>query len=129
MPVDAEEFSEELLARVRLLRSDTVVHIPVSQRPRHAIVIADLLTGISLGNVFSCRLEEARSRLLLAIPPRKFNLRVELAKRMALWEAGSFESLVSRIEDQARSRSAPAQTAPEHASLSRHARRLVAEGT
>jgi hypothetical protein len=122
---------EGFSARVRALSSATVLHIPVEQRQRHAVILTGLLNRINEDDLQACVLEEARSKLLLSPPPRGTNIRVELAKRLQLWVDGAFEELLSRAEGQARDRArrnALLQGAPKHGARARRARALIAEG-
>ena len=72
---------EELLRRVRQLKSNTEVHIPVALRDRHASILANVLGDIANGRPAGCFLEEIRSKLLLSVVPRARNRRVEFALR------------------------------------------------
>ena len=77
---------EDLLRRVRELKSNTEVHIPVALRDRHAAILANVLSDIANGRADACFFEEIRSKLLLSIVPRARNRRVELALRLKLWD-------------------------------------------
>ena len=119
------------MRRVRLLPSTTVLHIPVSQRERHAAVVAGLLNRMADGDAAACTLEEARSRLLLGPVPRGLNLRVKLARRLQRWSDGAFMELLERAEEQCRQRAkirAALRRAPKHGDQARRARSLIGEG-
>ena len=49
-------------------------------------------------------MEEARTKLLLSLPPRGRNVPVELAKRLELWDLGDFHTLLLRAEAQQHAR-------------------------
>ena len=118
-------------ARIERLPSSSIVHIPVDQRERHARIVTQLLDGMANGDEAACRLEAARTKLLLAPAPRGANLRVELAKRLQLWQEGSYVELLVRAEDQHRERTrarAALRGASTHGNLARRARMLMAEG-
>lgn len=53
-----------------------------------------------MGDGSAALLGQARSKLLLALPPRGASLPFELRARLDLWESGSFLSLLERIEEQ-----------------------------
>ena len=93
---------DEFQKRVRALPSNTILHIPVQLRERHSAIVAGLLARMASGEAEACALEEARSKLLLLPCPRGPNLKVELAKRLALWRAGAYEELLVRAEEQRR---------------------------
>ena len=122
---------ETFLKRVRELPSATVVHIPVDQRQRHAVIVTQLLNGIADGDASAAALEEGRSRLLLGPPLRGANLRVELATRLHLWESHSFEELLVRAEVQSQARARQCchgGTGTPQEARGRRARSLIAEG-
>ncbi len=50
-------------------------------------------------NLDSCFLERIRSKLLLGVLPRGLNLKVELAKRIQLWDTCEFNQLLIRAEE------------------------------
>ena len=78
MPTAMETGTREHFSRrVRALPSATLVHVPVDQRERHALILAALLDRIAQGDEDACLLEEARSKLLLGPVPRGANRRVE----------------------------------------------------
>ena len=129
---DSQEDRAAWLERVRGLPPGTLLHVPVAFRARLAMVAASTLEGVVNGDAEACALEQARSKLLLGVPPRGSNTRVELARRLALWEEGAFEELLLRAEEQARARAGPRDGLPEPAAASaskaRRARHLVREG-
>ena len=52
------------------------------------------------GSVTHAKAEEARSKLLLGPLPHGVSAADEVAARLCLWEAGSFEALLQRSEQQ-----------------------------
>ena len=70
---------DDFLERVRLLSSQTIVHIPVSFRSRAAKAMAATLLGVARGFVRGNMLEQGRSKLLYGPVPRGFNTRTEMA--------------------------------------------------
>eukprot|EP00969_Alexandrium_andersonii_P271392 11995142-Alexandrium_andersonii.AAC.1 len=70
------------------------------ERMCHALI--DTLDGLVLGDARASALEQARSRLLLAPPPKGFSVRTELAVRLRLWRAEEFGELLTRAEEQLR---------------------------
>ena len=62
----------------------SVLHIPIAQRERHAVLLVGLLQHISEEEELVCRLEEIRTKLLLDFIPREAHLRVELSRRLQL---------------------------------------------
>ena len=128
LPADRRE---DFLARVRRLPSATLLHIPIDQRERHALILAGLLDRMSEGDADACMLEEARSKLLLGPIARGSNLRVELAKRLRIWQEEPFVELLVCAEEQQREsvrhRSA-LRGAATHGARARRARHLISEG-
>ena len=94
------ELPEDWDVRLEQLRCPTLVHVPVQLRPQLARVMTATLSGMARGDEYASALEKGRSKLLYAVPPRKFSLRTELAKRLELWREGDFEDLLLRIEAQ-----------------------------
>ena len=86
---------------------------------------------MSEGDEYACRLEEIRTKLLLAPVPRGSHLKVELSRRLQLWIDGKFVELLSRAENQAREAAlhrSVFRSAAKHGSRARRARHLVSEG-
>ena len=64
--------------------------------------MATLLEGMNAHNVTAGILEEARTKLLLAVVPRGESKPRELRERLRLWEAGHFGALLDRVHSQKR---------------------------
>ena len=121
----------DFIQRARGLPSSSLLHIPVDQRERHALLLAGLLERIADGDEFACELEESRTKLLLGPVPQGLNRRVELAKRLRLWDDGELMTLLVRIEEQHRLRSRRVRAfggSGSHTARARRARALVSEG-
>lgn len=129
--ISTEHMKEDFRARVERLPPATIVHIPISLRKRHCRILTRLLRGMADGDEECCLLELARSKLLLSNPPRNMNRRVELARRLQLWEDGKFAELLTRSEEQRRRRIAQAGISRprcKRSSKARRARMLASEG-
>ncbi len=120
--------------RVRMLPPSSLVHVQISFRRRHAEAWIQTLEGMAAKLPGWCRLEEARTRLLLAEFPRGTYGPRELGERFALWESGSYEALLCRAEAQQllrrhvrRNHRAKRPGADRQAQLAR-AMRMVGEG-
>lgn len=121
-------------SRVRKLPAQTKPHVPLAFRARHAQAWSFTLEGMALGLPGCCKLEEARSKLLLGEAPQGVYGPKELGDRFDLWASGSYEALLVRAEAQAllrqgasrrltaRQRNAQAQA------KRRRAKKLMAEG-
>ena len=94
------ELPEDWDDRLDKLCCPTLVHVPVQLRPQLASVMTATLVGRTRGDEYASSLERGRSKLLYAVPLRKFSLRTELAKRLELWNEGDFEGLLLRAEAQ-----------------------------
>ena len=124
-------YREDFSKRVADLPPTSVVHIPISLRQRHAIIMAELLEGMAEGNAASSILEFARTKLLLGPIPRKLNARCELARRLERWKAGLYDELLVRAEEQCRSRCGTVSKklrGTKNQYKTRRARMLVGEG-
>ena len=88
--------------------------------------------GMAVGSAPHTTAEEGRSKLLLASVPQGSTAADEVAKRLDLWENGSLETLVQRIEQQAivnqRNRSRGSKGAAKAAARGKKAKRMTAEG-
>ena len=62
--------------------------------------MAATLTGMARGVERASKLEQARTKLLLGPIPQFRNKRVELVSRFDAWEAGQFEFLLIKAEEQ-----------------------------
>ena len=83
--------------------------------------------GLAMGSPTHARAEEGRSKLLLAALPEGVAAADEVAVRLSLWEAGNFEALLQKVEQQRiLQRKTVSRTGPE--SKARRARRTAAEG-
>ena len=77
-------------------------------------ITAVLLEGMNADDADSAKLEEARSKLILAHVPKGSSKPHELRLRFAAWTAGDFDGLLQRIKNQhihataSRSKQAPA---------------------
>ena len=110
---------------------NSVVHVPVSLRQRHASIMTSLVEGMADGSVEACALESARTKLWLGPVPRGINVRCELARRLERWKLGSYEELLTRAENQCRINSEvrnKKRKCAKHGSRARRARALVTEG-
>ena len=94
----------DFLTRVRALPASTIVHTPMALRGKLAACMTATLTGMVHGDVKASLLEEARSKLLYGLIPRHRNLRVEVLKRLELWQLGRFAELLVRSEEQHQAR-------------------------
>ena len=128
------ELPADWLSRVRSLPSNTRVHTPLAFRAKLAQAWALCLEGIEAELPGYCKLEEARSKLLLGECPQGAYAPKELAERFALWEASEYGQLLARAEAQTLLRSSERQrnTAKrqnaERQTRRRRAKKFVAEG-
>ena len=111
-------------ARIRVLPSQTILHVKAEFRERAAAAMALGFEQTLAGSL----LEYGRSKLLFAVPPKGVSLRTELGERFRLWGAGEFEVLLVRIEEQARAKAAARRRARGRPCPGMRARQLVREG-
>jgi hypothetical protein len=103
-PPHADRFPalpDGFLPRVRALPPHTLLHVPRAQRARLCEVTAMLVEGCNSGSSTFASLEQARSKLLLAVIPREANAAHEMRARLNLWDARDFVALLERAEAQA----------------------------
>ena len=94
------ELPVDFRTRVSQLSSSSISRVPVKLRTRMGATMAATLTGMARGIERASVLEEARTKLLLGPVPKFRNKRAELMKRFDEWEAGHFEFLLIRAEEQ-----------------------------
>ena len=92
------DLPEDWEDRLDKLRCPTLVHVPVQLRARLASVMTATLSGMARGDEFASALEQGRSKLLYGVPPSRFSVRTELAKRLELWNEGCSEELLLSFE-------------------------------
>ena len=114
-------------ARVRALPGQTLPHIPACVREATALAMAESLEAV-IADGPDRDLEQGRSKLLLAPPPRGLHLRSELEKRHELWRDRDWEALLVRAEVQATERERTRSSdAPSAASRGKRALQLCRE--
>ena len=86
--------------RVRALPATSKLHVPVQFRARHAAAWNECLEGMAAKDATWCKLEEARTKLLLNHCPEGVSTAKELGERFAMWSQRKFEDLLSRAERQ-----------------------------
>ena len=89
--------------RVRALPGESLPHVPACVREATALAMAQSLEAL-MADATDRDLEQGRTKLLLAPPPKGFHLRSELTKRHQMWRDGEFEALLVRAETQAAER-------------------------
>ena len=94
------ELPIDFLDRVVILPSASIMRVPVRLRGLLAATMSATLSGMARGIERASVLEQARTKLLLCPVPRFRNKRSELKNRFDAWEAGPFEALLIRIEEQ-----------------------------
>ena len=94
------ELPVDFAARVALLPSMSIMRVPVKLRGRLAATTVATLTGLARGVEKASVLEQARTKLLLGPVPKFRNKRTELVNRFDAWDAGHFELLLIRAEEQ-----------------------------
>ena len=103
-PLHADRFPplpEDFLPRVAALPVQTMLHVPRALRARLCEVTAALIEGCNSGDATFAALEQARTKLLLAVVPRTANAAQEMRARFAFWDARDFVQLLERAEAQA----------------------------
>ena len=73
-----------LIGRLRLISSNTLVHVPVAFRDRLSRIMTKSNGHIVSGDVVGNLCAQSWPKLLLSAPPAGFNLQTELSKRFAL---------------------------------------------
>ena len=120
-------------SRVRRLSHNTVLHVPLSCRLRLLRITRQCWNRCADGDATWASLEEARFKLILGSVPQGMAAPDEVSARMELWEAGAFDRLLDRLEqqrvliDRTRGRRQP-QDAEDPARRGKRARHLAAEG-
>lgn len=92
---------ERFTERVRLLSSDTLVHIPSPCRVRMTKAATPCWEGMAARLPGWSALEEGRSRMILGGIPEGSHVDKEVAVRLDLWERRAFGELLNRLEMQA----------------------------
>ena len=114
--------------RVRALPGDSLPHVPACVREATAVAMAQSLEALVADGI-DRDLEQGRTKVLLARPPKGFHLRSELEKRHKMWHNGEFEALLVRVEMQGaeRLRSRGSGVQNSSAMRGRRARQLARE--
>ena len=97
---DVSTLPRDFTTRVERLSFNTIIHTPKSCRMRLLRIAQECFDGIADGSAYWSLLEEGRSKLLLAPLAEGASAPEEVAERSALWESGSLEVLLQRIEQQ-----------------------------
>ena len=119
-----------LIERLRLISSNTLIHVPVAFRDRLSRIITKSNGHIVSGDVVGNLCAQSWPKLLLSAPPAGFNLQTELSKRFALWRNGNLAELLVRIEEQCRlkKQTRSLKRSIKSQGAGRRARMLVQEG-
>ena len=88
-----------LIGRLRLISSNTLVHVPVAFRDRLSRIMTKSNGHIVSGDVVGNLCAQSWPKLLLSAPPAGFNLQTELSKRFVSWRDGDLTELLIRIEE------------------------------
>ena len=113
---------------MRALPSSTTPHVPAAARHGFATAMAQALEALAEGGTDQL-LELGRTKLLMSPTPRGLDFRTELGHRLGLWNSGSLEALLSRVEAQALERARTQTSKPSDGrQRARRARTLAREG-
>ena len=104
---------QDFTGRIRRLPCRSKLHVPVEFRMKHALAWNQALEGIAAKVPAWCKLEEARTKLLLSEAPEGADSKRELAERFRLWSDGRFSELLDRAEQQHVLNRRPAKRAPK----------------
>ena len=124
--------------RTRRLSHNSAVHVPLSLRLRVLRVTRQSWNRMADGDPTWARLEESRTKLLLGSLPHGAHATHEIEERLVLWEAGHFDDLLRRAEEQhvaagrlrgrKRRRCGCSATTQRHAERGKRVQRLAMEG-
>ena len=91
---------QDWVNRLHRLSSNSLIHVPASKRVPMCLITRQCWNRLADGCAVFSRLEQGRSKLLLAPIPEGLEPAHEVGQRIDLWIRGRFCELLQRIEEQ-----------------------------